>query len=77
MYIKSIRFAVVKSKGGKNILMATRGNEAYNMTRGLSKRAKDLRSAKYGLVSTGNLITYGAAPGAMEAHDFSKGLDIN
>ncbi len=71
VYIKSRGFAVVKSKDGKNILL-----NCY-MTSGLLKREKDLRAAKYGLMSTGNLIAYGAAPGALEAHNFSKGLDIN
>ena len=46
------------------------------MTRGLSKTEKEIRAAKYGLASANDLIVYGAAPGAMEAHDFSKGLDI-
>ena len=76
VYSKSKGFAVVKSKGGKSILTATKGNEAYDMTRGLSKTEKEIRAAKYGLASANDLIVYGASPGAMEAHDFSKGLDI-
>ena len=42
---------MVKLKARKNTLTVTRGNKAYDMTRGISKREKDLRAAKYGLAS--------------------------
>ena len=77
VYSKSKGYAVIKAKGGRSILTATRNNDAFDMTRGLSKTEKEIRAAKYGLASANDLIVYGAAPGAMEAHDFSKGLDIN
>ena len=46
IYSKSKGFAVVKAKGGKSILTATKGNAAYNMTRGLSKTEKEIRAAR-------------------------------
>ncbi len=49
VYSKLRGFAVVKSKAGRNILMATRVNKAYcDVNQGILKREKDLRASKDG-----------------------------
>ena len=54
------------------------GSKQFDMTRGLSTAEKKLHAAKYGLAIPGEVVQFGqAGPGAMEAHDFTKEIDVN